>query len=165
MSVIRLKRAYDPAEPEDGTRILVDRLWPRGLSRDAAKVDHWLKEVAPSAELRRWFGHDPAKWAEFHRRYDAELAHNPALEELRALSGLIPISEVPPDPAKTQTAFCGLRLMDPDETCRRVSQVKRRYGGPPAAGSSPATSSRSAFTSSPPPPSGAAPLARCSATS
>jgi len=85
MSGIRLKRAYDPAEPEDGTRILVDRLWPRGLSRDAAKVDHWLKDVAPSTELRRWFGHDPAKWAEFRRRYDAELAHNPALEELRAL--------------------------------------------------------------------------------
>ena len=85
MSGIRLKRAYDPAEPEDGTRILVDRLWPRGLSRGEAKVDQWLKEVAPSAELRRWFGHDPAKWAEFRRRYKAELADNPSLEELRAL--------------------------------------------------------------------------------
>ena len=85
MSEIRLKRAYDPAEPEDGTRILVDRLWPRGLSRGEAKVDQWRKEVAPSAELRRWFGHDPAKWAEFRRRYKAELAHNPSLEELRAL--------------------------------------------------------------------------------
>ena len=85
MSGIRLKRAYDPAEPQDGTRILVDRLWPRGLPRGEAKVDHWLRGVAPSAELRRWFGHDPAKWAEFRRRYEAELAHNPSLEELRAL--------------------------------------------------------------------------------
>jgi uncharacterized protein YeaO (DUF488 family) len=85
MSKIRLKRVYDPAEPEDGTRVLVDRLWPRGLSRDAAKLDQWLKDVAPSTELRRWFGHDPAKWAEFRRRYEAELAHNPALEELRAI--------------------------------------------------------------------------------
>jgi uncharacterized protein YeaO (DUF488 family) len=85
MSGIRLKRAYDPAEPEDGTRILVDRLWPRGLSRGEAKLDHWIKDVAPSAELRRWFGHDPAKWAEFRKRYEAELAHNSSLEELRAL--------------------------------------------------------------------------------
>ena len=85
MSEIRLKRAYDPAGPEDGTRILVDRLWPRGLSRDQAKVDQWLKDVAPSAELRRWFGHDPAKWAEFRKRYGAELARNPSLEELRDL--------------------------------------------------------------------------------
>jgi len=85
MSEIRLKRAYDPAGPEDGTRILVDRLWPRGLSRDQAKVDQWLKDVAPSADLRRWFGHDPAKWAEFRKRYEAELARNPSLEELRAL--------------------------------------------------------------------------------
>ena len=85
MSEIRLKRAYDPAGPEDGTRILVDRLWPRGLSRDQAKVDQWLKDVAPSAELRRWFGHDPAKWAEFRKRYEAELARNPSLEELRDL--------------------------------------------------------------------------------
>jgi uncharacterized protein YeaO (DUF488 family) len=85
MSEVRLKRAYDPAEPEDGLRILVDRLWPRGLRREDAKVDQWVKEVAPSTELRRWFGHDPAKWAEFQKRYEAELAHNPALEELRAL--------------------------------------------------------------------------------
>ena len=85
MSGIRLKRVYDPPEPEDGTRILVDRLWPRGLSRGEAKVDQWLKEVAPSAELRRWFGHDPAKWDEFRKRYKAELARNPSLEELRAM--------------------------------------------------------------------------------
>ena len=85
MSKVRLKRVYDPPGPEDGTRILIDRLWPRGLTHDVAKVDQWLKDVAPSAELRRWFGHDPAKWAAFRERYEAELAHNPALEELRAL--------------------------------------------------------------------------------
>jgi uncharacterized protein YeaO (DUF488 family) len=85
MSAVRLKRAYDPAGPDDGMRILVDRLWPRGLSREEARVDQWLKGVAPSTELRRWFGHDPAKWPEFRNRYMAELAHNPALEELRGL--------------------------------------------------------------------------------
>ena len=61
MSEVRLKRAYDPAEPDDGTRVLVDRLWPRGLPRGEAKVDQWLKDAAPSTELRRWFGHDPAR--------------------------------------------------------------------------------------------------------
>jgi len=73
---IRLKRAYDPPAPADGLRILVERLWPRGLARARAKIDHWCKEVAPSAELRRWFGHDPARWPEFRRRYRAELQVN-----------------------------------------------------------------------------------------
>ena len=85
MRSVAIKRIYEPSARGDGSRILVDRLWPRGLSRGEAKVDHWLKDVAPTAELRRWFGHDPAKWAEFRRRYEAELAHNPSLEELRAL--------------------------------------------------------------------------------
>ena len=65
---IRLKRVYEPPAPEDGVRILVDRLWPRGLSKEKAAVDHWMKEIAPSAELRKWFGHDPDRWAEFRRR-------------------------------------------------------------------------------------------------
>ncbi len=81
-----LKRVYEPATSADGKRILVDRLWPRGLSKDKAKVDHWLKEVAPSTALRQWFGHDPGKWAEFQTRYRAELKSNPALDELRTLS-------------------------------------------------------------------------------
>ena len=81
-----LKRVYEPATSADGKRILVDRLWPRGLSKDKAKVDHWLKEVAPSTALRQWFGHDPEKWAEFQKRYRAELKSNPAMDELRALS-------------------------------------------------------------------------------
>lgn len=84
---LRLKRAYEPAGPEDGVRILVDRLWPRGVSKADAAVDEWLKDVAPSAELRRWFGHDPGRWAEFRRRYRAELrAQAPQLDRLRALA-------------------------------------------------------------------------------
>ncbi len=70
---LRVKRVYDPAAADDGTRVLIDRLWPRGLSKEAARVDLWLKDVAPSHELRRWFDHDPAKWDEFQRRYAAEL--------------------------------------------------------------------------------------------
>lgn len=84
---IKLKRAYAEPAGSDGHRILVDRLWPRGVSKDKAAVDEWLKEVAPSNELRRWFGHDPAKWPEFQKRYRAELKDNPALEELRRLAG------------------------------------------------------------------------------
>ncbi len=76
-AMIRVKRVYEPPARGDGTRILVDRLWPRGISRDALKLDAWLKDVAPSDALRRWFAHDPAKWDAFQRRYAAELAANP----------------------------------------------------------------------------------------
>jgi uncharacterized protein YeaO (DUF488 family) len=79
---------YDDPGPGDGTRVLVDRLWPRGLSKARAQVDVWLKEIAPSQELRSWYGHDPAKHEEFARRYAAELAdsdHDGALAQLRAL--------------------------------------------------------------------------------
>ena len=75
---LRLKRAYDPATASDGARILVDRLWPRGLSKDAAALTAWLKDIAPSPELRTWFGHDPARFTEFSRRYRAELSANAA---------------------------------------------------------------------------------------
>lgn len=88
MSVF-LKRAYDPATRTDGERVLVDRLWPRGLSRDAARIDLWLKAVAPSTELRKWFGHDPERWPEFRKRYRAELTKDPeSAEALRALRAL-----------------------------------------------------------------------------
>jgi len=73
MDRIKLKRVYEEASPEDGYRVLVERLWPRGLKKEQVAVDLWLKEVAPSPELRTWFGHDPAKWEEFRRRYWAEL--------------------------------------------------------------------------------------------
>jgi uncharacterized protein YeaO (DUF488 family) len=71
--MVKIKRVYDPAERGDGERILVDRLWPRGLSRQAAAVDEWMKELGPSHELRKWFGHDPRRWSKFRRRYVAEL--------------------------------------------------------------------------------------------
>lgn len=73
---LRVKRVYEPHDAEDGTRILVDRLWPRGLKRDTAHIDLWLKEIAPSTALRDWFGHDPALWPEFQKRYRAELRKN-----------------------------------------------------------------------------------------
>jgi uncharacterized protein YeaO (DUF488 family) len=86
-SDIRLKRAYEPATPEDGVRILVDRLWPRGLRKSDAAIERWLKDIAPSAELRRWFGHDPERWDEFQKRYRAELSHHAdLLDELRAIA-------------------------------------------------------------------------------
>jgi uncharacterized protein YeaO (DUF488 family) len=84
MSEIRLKRVYEPASPDDGPRILVERLWPRGVSKEHAALDSWAKDVAPSRELRLWFHHDPARWDEFQKRYRAELHENKdAVEELR----------------------------------------------------------------------------------
>ncbi len=81
--MIKIKRIYDEVSEDDGRRILVDRLWPRGVSKEKAKIDQWLKEVSPSAELRKWFGHEPAKWPEFLKRYTAELAtQKTLLEEL-----------------------------------------------------------------------------------
>lgn len=74
--MIRIKRAYDKPEADDGTRFLVDKLWPRGMKKEDLPIDGWLKELAPSDPLRRWFGHDPARWEEFCRRYWAELETN-----------------------------------------------------------------------------------------
>jgi uncharacterized protein YeaO (DUF488 family) len=84
MAKIRLKRAYEKPAPDDGLRILVERLWPRGLTKERAAVDLWMKDVSPSPELRRWYGHDVAKWTEFGERYRAELKQNTSgVEELR----------------------------------------------------------------------------------
>ena len=85
-SHVQIKRAYEPPAPEDGMRILIDRLWPRGVSKEALALDHWNKELAPSTELRQWFGHDPALWTEFQRRYAAEL--QPQAEQMDALRAL-----------------------------------------------------------------------------
>lgn len=85
---IRLKRAYDEPSKQDGTRILVDRVWPRGLKKEQAQIDHWLRDIAPSTELRQWFGHDPDKWPQFKQRYFRELNKNSAaVAELRQLAG------------------------------------------------------------------------------
>jgi uncharacterized protein YeaO (DUF488 family) len=75
--MIRIKRVYDPPQSTDGTRFLVERLWPRGMKKEALPMAAWCKQVAPSDELRRWFNHDPGKWEEFQRRYQAELAGHP----------------------------------------------------------------------------------------
>ena len=85
-TTIRLKRVYEPAAPDDGIRILVERLWPRGLTKEEAAIDHWAKEVAPSPELRRWFAHRPELWLEFQIRYQGELAAN--LAEIKQLKSL-----------------------------------------------------------------------------
>jgi uncharacterized protein YeaO (DUF488 family) len=75
--LIKTKRVYESPEPNDGTRFLVDRLWPRGIRKEALEMEAWLKDVAPSPSLRKWFGHDPDKWGEFQKRYRAELKSNP----------------------------------------------------------------------------------------
>jgi uncharacterized protein YeaO (DUF488 family) len=80
---VRRKRAYEPAAPDDGHRVLIDRIWPRGVSRERAHLDEWARELAPSSALRQWFGHDPARFSEFRRRYERELAAQ--AEKLRAL--------------------------------------------------------------------------------
>lgn len=85
MANIQIKRIYDNPSDDDGYRVLVDRLWPRGISKDKAKIDEWLKDVGPSTELREWFGHDPTKYGEFKKRYEKELATNPTFVELKAV--------------------------------------------------------------------------------
>lgn len=87
MSDIRIKRVYEPASPEDGNRVLVDRLWPRGLSRERVQASMWLKDAAPTTPLRKWFGHDPARFEEFRHRYLEELSDKPEV-----LAGLIELA-------------------------------------------------------------------------
>lgn len=92
-SRIKLKRVYEPASRADGTRILVDRLWQRGLRKEDAVIDHWLKDLAPRTALRQWFGHDVERWTEFRKRYRAEIAEQPeVLAELRSLARKGPIT-------------------------------------------------------------------------
>lgn len=92
---VRARRVYEPAEPADGTRVLIDRLWPRGLAKDEVPLDNWLKQVAPSNELRTWYRHDPELYDEFRARYRAELAEPEraeALDELRAMAAVGPLT-------------------------------------------------------------------------
>ena len=86
---IRLKRAYEKAARSDGPRVLVDRIWPRGVAKEDADIAHWLKGLAPSTELRKWFGHDPEKWPEFRERYLEELKSGDASDDLEALRKLL----------------------------------------------------------------------------
>jgi len=85
---LRVKRVYEEPEEADGERILVDRIWPRGLSKEKARLSDWRKELAPSNELRKWFGHDPERWGEFKERYRAELEEAGKMEEVREISGM-----------------------------------------------------------------------------
>lgn len=92
---VQVRRVYDDPDPSDGARVLVDRLWPRGMTKERAALTEWCKEVAPSTELRRWYGHDPERWTEFGERYRAELAdddHAPALARLEELAAAGPLT-------------------------------------------------------------------------
>ncbi len=92
---VRLKRAYEPPAAQDGTQILIDRLWPRGVSKADAALDQWMKDAAPSTKLRKWFGHDPARWDEFRHRYAEELHRNAEpLSQLRSLARQGPVTLV-----------------------------------------------------------------------
>ena len=99
MRSLAIKRAYDPPSPDDGTRILVDRLWPRGVSKAKAGLDGWNKDIAPSPALRKWFDHRPERFQEFARRYRAELKHNPAVDDMRALKGKVTLIYGARDPS------------------------------------------------------------------
>ena len=92
MAKVAIKRIYEPPSPTDGRRVLVDRLWPRGVSKAKAELDAWMKAVAPSAELRRWFDHRPERWLEFRRRYIDELESNPELGALREMAAAGPLT-------------------------------------------------------------------------
>lgn len=107
---VRVKRVYEQASDDDGTRVLVDRVWPRGVSKDEARLDRWAKDVAPSTELRKWYGHDPAKFEEFGRRYRAELSGSSALADLRAVTGRLTLLTATRDVEHSQAAVLAALL-------------------------------------------------------
>ena len=121
---IELKRVYDPASESDGYRILVDRLWPRGLTEESARVDLWLRRLAPTTELRKWYSHDAEKWPEFQKRYESELA---AHSELLDLIGDIERHR------RTVTILFGAKDVEHNEANVVLAALKRRATG--AAGS------------------------------
>jgi uncharacterized protein YeaO (DUF488 family) len=112
MRSVAIKRIYERPAKADGTRILVDRLWPRGVSKAKAQLDGWEKAVAPSPALRKWFGHRPERFAEFRKRYRAELKGNPAVRELRALTGKVTLLYGAHDP-KINHAVVLAQLLKP----------------------------------------------------
>ncbi|MEA4945629.1 MAG: DUF488 domain-containing protein [Propionicimonas sp.] len=120
---LRIKRVYQPAAPTDGCRVLVDRLWPRGISKPAAALDLWLKEIAPSPELRTWWNHDPDRLDEFTARYRAELDHNPAVGTLRDLLSQherVTLLYGAKDPRINQAAVLQQYLTDQSEDAHRT---------------------------------------------
>jgi uncharacterized protein YeaO (DUF488 family) len=113
--MLQIKRVYDPPSAQDGSRVLVDRLWPRGLKREVARIDLWLKDVAPSDELRRWFGHDPKRWETFAARYREELAaQEPISQELlhRARKGRVTLLYAAKDPQRNNAVVLKSFLTD-----------------------------------------------------
>jgi uncharacterized protein YeaO (DUF488 family) len=118
-SHVRLKRVYEPPSPEDGVRVLVDRLWPRGLRKADAAIDRWMKDIAPSTELRQWFGHDPERWQEFRRRYARELRqHATTIDELHELAQ-----------HKTVTLVFGARDEEHNDAVALREVLLRPHGG------------------------------------
>jgi len=125
---VKLKRAYEPASADDGTRILIDRLWPRGVKKADAAIDQWVKDIAPSTALRKWFGHDPRRWEEFRRRYAAEVHQHPEqLGRLRELArhGRITLifsahDEVHNDAIALRDSLLGLRVKQTPKTTSRA---------------------------------------------
>ena len=122
-----IKRAYEPASPEDGNRFLVDRLWPRGVKKETLALTAWLKDVAPSDVLRRWFGHDPERWMEFRRRYRVELQSQPTvLQPLRdALAhGVVTLVYSAHDEAHNQAVVLREYLLETKSSSRKASRPK-----------------------------------------
>ena len=122
-----IKRAYEPAAPEDGSRFLVDRLWPRGVKKETLALTSWLKDGAPSGTLRRWFGHDPERWTEFRRRYRAELKSQPTvLQPLRdALAhGMVTLVYSAHDEAHNQAVVLREYLLETKSSFRKISRLK-----------------------------------------
>jgi uncharacterized protein YeaO (DUF488 family) len=141
---IRIKRAYVPAAKADGRRVLVDRLWPRGVTKDALAIEQWMKEIGPSNALRQWFGHDPARWDEFRRRYEAELTQQkPLLDELRDLArgGTLTLIYGARDEAHNDAVVLRAALLKASPAAKK----KTPAGAKPAAGAS--TKQRSATLS------------------
>ena len=124
-SDIRVRRAYDPPSPDDGARVLVDRVWPRGLRKDAARLDEWAKDAAPSTELRKWYGHDPAKFDEFRRRYLDELSGSAQRKELGRLRTMAAAGPV--------TLITATRAVDISQAAV-LAQVLRQDPGPAEGG-------------------------------
>jgi uncharacterized protein YeaO (DUF488 family) len=125
LSNVRLQRAYDEPTSDDGYRVLVDRVWPRGRTKERLRLDDWVRDLGPSTELRKWFGHDPARWAEFQARYRAELAdpeRAQALDALaeRALRGPVTLVFGARDPEHNQAVVIA------DELERRMEIVRRK---------------------------------------
>ncbi len=118
--MIRVKRIYEEPEASDGVRLLVDRVWPRGISKDRACIEQWRKDLAPSTALRKWFGHDPSKWELFRDRYRAELAHPDAAAALRELAAIAK--------QKTVTLVYGAADREHNQAVVLKEELERRSG-------------------------------------